>query len=360
MCPEITILPASQGTVAPAADAANAQQGANSTFGGRKVHTLATATLPEIQSHLTELQDTASRAGFLQKLARSFRQAHSSNVQDRFSLLVDKRLETPPLAMRRAALIDNTEETWRTPLPQKIPFDAGEFDADAAVSRLQKKYPQCDEWDISGAVSDFEYKRDEIDELQYLTVDEYVAISLYSALEYSTVNSALRTKDDPRPVEKFSDWKEFVGDINAGLAKLNAVQRHRLGGLGALHRGTSVDTTSPIGPDNVKEGGSLKDPAFLSTSKDPKIAERFADEGDGEVTILEHIFGSSGGGVETLSEHEFEKEVLFPAGTEFTVLLKQYDSKRQVMKIVAEEAGTQGGSQGYADALLDASTSKRV
>jgi RHS repeat-associated protein len=152
---------------------------------------------------------------------------------------------------------------------------------------------------------------------QLLTDDEYLAIRGYTSNLYGDINPALRRGDA-------GEWSPLVKNAESGMDKM-AKNGHAH--EGAAKRGATF-TDAQIA-ELFPEGGTFKDPAFLSSSS--KTDQAFP----GNTTI--EIASRKGVKVQSLSEFAHESEVLFPPGTEFQVVSKEFNSQSNTWNIVLQE-----------------------
>jgi len=150
-----------------------------------------------------------------------------------------------------------------------------------------------------------------------LTEAEQRGLDFYTGFGYDHVNSYLRGADNALGADIFppEQLARYADDISAGLDRLPQYD-------GQTFRGTDL-------PDSVlaeiDRSGRFSDDAFLSSSTDLHVAERFR-AGQGGNALL-HIDGFSGRDVKALSQFGDEAEVLFDKGTEFEVVNKTWNEQ---------------------------------
>jgi ADP-ribosyltransferase exoenzyme len=131
-----------------------------------------------------------------------------------------------------------------------------------------------------------------------LTQEEIAAIIGYTGMDYSTLNSALRS-NDPKRVAKLS---HYIDRASGGLAHLPNY-------VGLVYRGASP-------PPHVVAlyvvGNVVEEAGFTSTS----YVKSAAFQGKVQYTIL----SKTGKKIDFLSNFKFEVEVLFAPGARFKVL----------------------------------------
>ncbi|HDV7525476.1 TPA: DUF2213 domain-containing protein [Yersinia enterocolitica] len=136
-----------------------------------------------------------------------------------------------------------------------------------------------------------------------LSANEKTAISSYSGDNFLKINSQLRggEKSDP-DVERID----------------SAISKGSLGGE-TLYRGMSREDAKKLFPGgDIKKGMVVSDPAFLSTSKEKKIAGMF---GIGGVMLqIETKPGDKGLDVTGLSSNKHEDETLLPRNAKMEVV----------------------------------------
>lgn len=195
-----------------------------------------------------------------------------------------------------------------------------------------------------------------------LTEREYVALYLYTSIQYRNINRALRDNDPA----KLAEWQHVIDDMQSGLQKLGQSLPLE---KGLIFRGTHVGERNRHAKlADFEEGKTVKDQAFVSTSTDRKVAERFArkTEDNGatdEGPMVLHMFtGKNRADIAPLSGAPGEAEVLLPPNTEFRVAFMAYDAKNQLYKAVLTDNAlpAERGQRGYADALIDPPTPKNI
>ena len=136
-----------------------------------------------------------------------------------------------------------------------------------------------------------------------LSANEKSAISSYSGDNFLKINSDLRKGKDEDP---------DVARIDSAIGK---------GGLegGTLYRGMSREDAKKLFPGgDIKKGMVVSDPAFLSTSKEKKIAGMFSI--GGVMLQIETNKGDKGLDVTGLSSNKHEDETLLPRNAKMEVI----------------------------------------
>lgn len=136
-----------------------------------------------------------------------------------------------------------------------------------------------------------------------LSANEKSAISSYSGDNFLKLNSDLRKGKDEDP---------DVARIDSAISK---------GSLdgGTLYRGMSREDAKKLFPGgDIKKGMVVSDPAFLSTSKEKKIAGMFSI--GGVMLQIETNKGDKGLDVNGLSSNKHEDETLLPRNAKMEVL----------------------------------------
>lgn len=136
-----------------------------------------------------------------------------------------------------------------------------------------------------------------------LSANEKSAISSYSGDNFLKINSDLRKGKDEDP---------DVARIDSAIGK---------GGLegGTLYRGMSGEDAKKLFPGgDIKKGMVVSDPAFLSTSKEKKIAGMFSI--GGVMLQIETNKGDKGLDVTGLSSNKHEDETLLPRNAKMEVI----------------------------------------
>ncbi len=136
-----------------------------------------------------------------------------------------------------------------------------------------------------------------------LSANEKSAISSYSGDNFLKINSDLR---------KGKDEDHDVARIDSAIGK---------GSLegGTLYRGMSREDAKKLFPGgDIKKGMVVSDPAFLSTSKEKKIAGMFSI--GGVMLQIETNKGDKGLDVTGLSSNKHEDETLLPRNAKMEVI----------------------------------------
>ncbi|HBX1750984.1 TPA: DUF2213 domain-containing protein [Klebsiella pneumoniae subsp. pneumoniae] len=136
-----------------------------------------------------------------------------------------------------------------------------------------------------------------------LSANEKSAISSYSGDNFLKINSDLRKGKDEDP---------DVARIDSAIGK---------GSLegGTLYRGMSREDAKKLFPGgDIKKGMVVSDPAFLSTSKEKKIAGMFSI--GGVMLQIETNEGDKGLDVTGLSSNKHEDETLLPRNAKMEVI----------------------------------------
>lgn len=136
-----------------------------------------------------------------------------------------------------------------------------------------------------------------------LSANEKSAISSYSGDNFLKINSDLRKGKDEVP---------DVARIDSAIGK---------GSLegGTLYRGMSREDAKKLFPGgDIKKGMVVSDPAFLSTSKEKKIAGMFSI--GGVMLQIETNKGDKGLDVTGLSSNKHEDETLLPRNAKMEVI----------------------------------------
>ncbi|MBU2898099.1 ADP-ribosyltransferase domain-containing protein [Vibrio hepatarius] len=214
------------------------------------------------------------------------------------------------------------------------------------ANALSERYPAVSKYLIGRMIEG--WTRYQIHNSDGLSIEQYSALKIYSGSSYTEINSALRTGVD------FDLWKNVVEDAKSGIyvlaQKANESGRHDL-----LFRGYGSKSNAPYHPNAYTEGDVIQDKAFVSSSEDIDVANFFKNGYSGNDATIMHIFSEKGGPIEDISTFPGEQEVLFEPSTEFKLLLKAFDEKNGIFKLVLEDADAPSdkGSKGYADALTD-------
>ena len=133
-----------------------------------------------------------------------------------------------------------------------------------------------------------------------ITKDEAIALRLYTSAAYSKINTTLRSKQG----SSISKLGNIVKVTSAGLNKLPSKSC-------TVRRG--LDLPTPI-VDKILKFKRFEEEAFMSTTTASSIPPAFQKN----ITFV--IKSSKCSDISWLSEYPTEKEVLFPPGSEFTVV----------------------------------------
>ncbi len=142
-----------------------------------------------------------------------------------------------------------------------------------------------------------------------ITDDEYAALRQYGYTDYATLNSKLR---DPKAVlDDKQKW--MVENIDSAMVKQPAFERDI-----RVYRGT--DYGKVFGKKKPEElvGAKIKDPAFMSTSTNSEVAERF---GNTRIVITVPAGHKGIDMIKTIGTvaAKSEREILLPRGTEIEI-----------------------------------------
>jgi hypothetical protein len=224
------------------------------------------------------------------------------------------------------------------------------FAEDVSARALQLRYPGIGKEMLKGHVKAW----DRTPWLwKTLTLNEYVAIRVYTGGHYRQTNAALR-EGDPKVL---ASWQNLINDATIGLDKLakNGYSYEKL-----LMRGTSIAKDNKfVSIDDYQEGKVVADKAFVSTTQNKSTAKNFSATSPSRSTddqLMLHLFvGQAGAQIDSVSIFKKEKEVLVKPGTEFSVLFNAFDKKTNVYKVVMTNTNLPAthGSKGYVDALVD-------
>lgn len=136
-----------------------------------------------------------------------------------------------------------------------------------------------------------------------LSANEKSAISSYSGDNFLKINSDLRKGKDEDP---------DVARIDSAIGKGSLED-------GTLYRGMSREDAKKLFPGgDIKKGMVVSDPAFLSTSKEKKIAGMFSI--GGVMLQIETNKGDKGLDVTGLSSNKHEDETLLPRNAKMEVI----------------------------------------
>jgi hypothetical protein len=137
------------------------------------------------------------------------------------------------------------------------------------------------------------------------TAEDLSALADYTGSGYQDLNNALRID------ALDASQQARVDALNRALEKLPAYE-------GPVVRGTNVPQEVL---DGYKPGEVVSEPAFMSTSTNPAVAQSPTFAGNVEFRIL----STTGRDISSLSLFPGEQEILFPPGAKFYVLSKTVD-----------------------------------
>ncbi|HDS9727855.1 TPA: hypothetical protein QH957_004609 [Enterobacter bugandensis] len=147
----------------------------------------------------------------------------------------------------------------------------------------------------------------------FLTDDEFYSLHLYTkpGCLVNDINPFLRKGNIPE-----GGLKLTVNGINSALKKLNEQDNRQ---LKMSFRGTNQYEMFP----DRKRGTSVIEPGFFSTSLDADEARKFFFDKNNLQLLI--VFGRSGVNVEAIAGASFEKEVLYPSNTSFSLLTSSHE-----------------------------------
>lgn len=155
----------------------------------------------------------------------------------------------------------------------------------------------------------------------------------YTTENYEGMNPYLRGVDPLSPEQQFtlgaeaidqmtdaqrSSWEERISNTDDGLAALPPYRADPADATSTTWRGMHASDELLA---QLEFGDLFEDPAYLSTSTDPQIAEDFALSSDPSKTpTMLSIEGYDGVDVSQISRYTDEAEILFPRGSRFQVV----------------------------------------
>lgn len=180
------------------------------------------------------------------------------------------------------------------------------------------------------------------------TQGELDALESYKGVGFIDVNNLLRAGDNP----DLADMKEALEENPETTTTLDYLQqyadRSKLSANTTLYRGIKRDDFAPEAWDELvaalEDGDTFEDPAFLSTSRNPDIASKFAHDGeDGFGIVFELEVPAGHSAIDAQSDKNIlmggEQEIILAPGSKFKI-----DSFEQ----------ESGGWRVYAHATYDA------
>lgn len=316
-----------------------------------------------------EQKNIRTQALFLKVLAAHYGDDVATASAEKFS----SYFVTPNGAKNKALtaytvreIIDNAKKLQRTQKEIKPTFlsinesaiaensEAKNTIADGLIEKLQARFPEVDDEIFLEALERFDNKDEE---MKRLTIEEFVALYLYTTDFNLEINEALRSQN----AQQLAPWRNLINDATNGLYKLNLKDEESFR-KAPLFRGVELmGKQSPFSLAKFQEGKTVVDAAFLSTSEDLNVAKTFAHVGtsfskEGEGPMLLHIYtGAPKGKLASLSNSPLEAEVLLPPNIEFKVEFMGFDSTTKAYKAILKDntLPANHGSRGYVDALTD-------
>ena len=150
-------------------------------------------------------------------------------------------------------------------------------------------------------------------------------LSFYTGHGAQAINSLLRGRSAESP------------ELRLRIAALDvAVGKGRLTEDAILYRGVDAIGERLLVRNGIREGTVLSDPAFLSTSRDPEIAMRFAaldtpNPNGGLIMLIEAHAGGVGLDVARYSNAPDEREVIVPRDAR--LLIHGYDAELRTLMV---------------------------
>jgi hypothetical protein len=189
-----------------------------------------------------------------------------------------------------------------------------------------------------------------------VTFEEQYAVRQYTCQYFIGMNTALR-----EPTSHFASdpyYGNLIAKTTSALAKLAKRQYH----VGPTFRGMYGVTPH----SQLKEGDTITERAFMSTSKHIDVAKDFAVlDTDRNPPTLVYTFGKSCASIQGCANNQTEKELIYPPNTQFKTVFAQANheltrtsiwgrkSTDTTHHVVLEEANTPDhvGHSGILDAL---------
>jgi hypothetical protein len=147
-----------------------------------------------------------------------------------------------------------------------------------------------------------------------LSADEHFAVRTYTGASYGPINAELRGgKGDKSPIVK---------DLDKSLAKSPLKEAT------VVYRG--VKDLKSLGLDEHNLAGAvIKDRAYMSTSLNRKVAEKYAEKG--AVIRIVAPKGAKGASMSKVSRYDKENEVLFARGSSLKITGHTRDAKGRLV-----------------------------
>lgn len=137
-----------------------------------------------------------------------------------------------------------------------------------------------------------------------LSEGEHHAVRTYTGEAYSVINAGLRDPKGPAATLK----QPMVKDLDRAIGKSSLKEAT------VVYRGVSDLSKLGIDPATTKAGHTVKDPAYMSTSLNSKLAGKYAGK-SGAVLKITAPKGARGASMGGISRWPKEHEVLFARGS---------------------------------------------
>lgn len=188
-----------------------------------------------------------------------------------------------------------------------------------------------------------------------LSLSEQFAIYEYANDAFVPMNNALRDTQSKHARNAY--YVDLNKQATNALKKLSTEQNH----FGLTFRGITGNHLA-----HLKEGDTMTEKGFMSTSKNANISKGFAvKDHEGNHGTMLYAFGKGGANILGQAKNSGEEEVLYSPGAQFKVLFSEKDHEattkgwrgaletKKTNHVVLEEVGTpeNKGHSGILDAL---------
>lgn len=168
-----------------------------------------------------------------------------------------------------------------------------------------------------------------------ITKDGVQGVYNYTTANYEGMNPYLRNVEDltiqqsgildAPSIGDMTDaqrasWEAQIKQTDEGLAALPPYRADPADMMSTTWRG--IDAPDSL-LDQMKVGDTFSDPGYLSTSKDPHVADSFTPANPDTTPTVLTVVGRDGVDVSQLSRYMDESEILFPRGTQFEIVVRE-------------------------------------
>jgi SPP1 gp7 family putative phage head morphogenesis protein len=156
---------------------------------------------------------------------------------------------------------------------------------------------------------------------------DFRAIADYTGSGYRRINGFLRGE-----VEGTPDLQRRVAALDRALAK------SRLAEDVLVERGVIGAYARKLAESNLRPGSIIKEPGYLSTSKEGAVARNFGEGSDGVLMVVYARKGQRGLDVSTVSSVKSESEILFGRGSRLKVVEWNRETRTLTVERLADRS----------------------